>query len=410
MNFERFIAQKMIGAGSDNTSRSGTRTIIRIAILGIALSMAVMLVTNAVVTGFQSEIRAKVIGFGGHLQIGPFQNSSSLESNPIAIDQPFYPSLNDVPGVNNIQVYASKAGIIQTEEEIQGVLVKGVHTDFNWEFFKKHLKEGEILAINDSSRIKDMLVSRQLSNKLNLKLGDKILMVFIANGVERKRQFVLTGVYETGLEQFDRSVVLADIKHVQRLNGFEKDEVSGFEVIIDRYEDLNKLDDIVEEHVGYELNTVKITDRHSDIFGWLQLQDINVIIIISLMILVSAINMCSALLILILERTRLIGILKSLGSSNWSIRKIFLYNAAYLIAVGLFLGNLLGLILCWLQDEFGLLKLPVESYYISTVPIHFDGLTFALLNLGTLLLCTLIMILPTYVVTKISPVKAIRFD
>lgn len=400
----------MVGPGSRKTAGSGTRTIIRIAILGIALSMAVMLLTNAIVTGFQSEIRAKVIGFGGHLQIGPYESSSSLESNPISIQQPFYPSLNEVQGVNNIQVYATKAGIVQTKTEIQGVLIKGIGTDFNWSFFEKNLQEGELLTLSDSNRTNDILVSRFLTDKLQLKLEQKILVIFIANGKERKRQFVIRGIYETGLEQFDRAVVLADIQHVQRLNGFERDEVSGFEVLLDRYEDLEKLDQIVEQHVGYELNTQKITREHSDIFGWLELQDINVIIIISLMILVSAINMGSALLILILERTRMIGILKSLGAANWSVRKIFLYNAAYLIFVGLLIGNVLGLSLCWLQDEYGLLKLPVESYYISTVPIRLDLFTVLSLNLGTLILCTLIMVLPTYVVTKISPVKAIRFD
>jgi len=248
-----------------------------------------------------------------------------------------------------------------------------------------------------------------LRKKLKLKLGDQFLMYFVQTP-PRMRKFNICGIYETGMEQFDQSCVLADIRQVQKLNNWRADQVSGFEVLLEKWEDLDKMDDIIYNYIGQDLNSTTITKRYQDIFGWLELQDWNVVIIIALMILVGGINMISALLIIILERTPMIGMLKAMGALNWSIRKIFIYNAIYLIGLGIIWGNVIGLAFCLLQMQFSIISLPAESYYISFVPINLDIFHLILLNIGTLLICSAMLIIPSWVATRISPVKAIRFN
>lgn len=368
-----------------------------------------MLISVAIVTGFQSEIRAKVIGFGSHIQITSYDSDNTVETSPVSRMQPFYPYLDTVPGIRHIQVYATKSGIIKTDEEIQGVIIKGIGTDFDWSFFEQNFVSGSRIHFPDSGKSNGMVISNHISKKLKLEVGDKLLMYFIQQP-PRLRKFEIAGIYETGLEKFDQAYVLADIRHIQKLNDWNENQVSGFEVLLENFSDLDKMDEFIYKYIGMELYSTKITDRHRDIFGWLELQDWNVVIIITLMVLVAGINMISALLILILERTNMIGILKAMGANNWSIRKVFLYNATYLIGTGLIWGNIIGVSLCLLQKQFGIITLPQESYYVSVVPINFDLLTLVVLNVGTLLLCMLMLIIPSYVVTKITPVKAIRFN
>lgn len=411
-NFEFFIARKMIFGKSDAEGKaySGTKVIIRIAVLGIILGLAVMILAQSIVTGFQSEIRSKVVGFGSHITISGFYAQNTFDQIPIKMDQSFYPELNDVPGVRRIQIYATKPGILKTNDNIQGVLAKGIGTDFDWSFFQKNMKEGVPIAVNDTKAVNEIVISKPIAQKLQLKLDDNLLIVFIKNERERIRKLRITGIYETGLEQFDQSVILMDIKHIQRVWSWNEDEVSGFEVLLEKYEDLDRMDDYIYEHIGHDFNSVKITDQNQELFGWLELQDINVVIIIILMILVSAINMISALLILILERTNMIGLLKAMGAQNWSIQKIFLYNAGYLIGIGLFWGNVVGISIGLLQREFGLIKLPQESYYISTVPINLDFTHILFLNLGSLLAILIVLLLPSLYVMFISPIRSIKFN
>lgn len=398
----------MIG---DSKSKKFTQPIIKISIAAIALGLIVMIVAVSIVSGFQREIRNKVIGFGGHIQITKYDSQNTYEATPIDKNQPFYPSLDTVKGIKHIQIYATKPGIIKTNQDIYGVIVKGIGSDFDWTFFNDKLKEGNPLKIDDKNPTNDIIISQTIANKMSIKLGDKMFLYFIqSDGQLRPKDFVVKGIYQSGLEQFDNLFVIADITHIQKRNNWSENLVGGFEVIIDNYNDLNKLDQFIYDNIGYDLHSTTIVDRNPDIFNWLELQDINVIIIVLLMVLVAVINIISALLILILERTTMIGILKALGLPNWNVRKIFLYNAIHLIIKGLIIGNIIGIGLCLLQLKFGFIKLPEESYYVSEVPIELNWMSILMLNIGTLLVCFMMLILPSYVITKISPVKAIRFD
>ncbi|HPT04181.1 MAG TPA: ABC transporter permease [Bacteroidales bacterium] len=406
MNTELFIARRILSGNRDNFSRP----IVRIAILSIALGLAVMLVSVAIVTGFQTQIRDKVIGFGSHIQITAFNSNVSYESNPIPKKQPFYPGLEKVKGIRHIQVYATKAGIIKTDEQIQGVVLKGIGSDYDWSFFKNKIVEGKPIAISDTGKTDEVLISRNLANMLKLKLHDDLRMYFINQNQTRARKFVIAGIYQTGLEEFDKMYVICDIAHIQKLNNWSTGEVAGFEVLINDFDDLKTMRETVKDNIGYDLKAESIRDMYPQIFDWLALQDTNVAIILTLMVLVSGIAMISTLLILILERTNMIGILKALGMKNSGIRKIFLYNSAYIIGKGLLWGNLAGITLCWFQLHFGIIKLPQESYYVSVVPINLYYLPILLINIGTLLVCMILLIVPSHIISRIQPVKAIRWD
>lgn len=409
LNLEYFISKNIIKG--NQKSKKFTKPIIRISIAAITLGLTVMIVAVSIVSGFQREIRNKVIGFGSHIQITSYDSQNSHEPSPILKYQDFYPHLDTVPGIKHIQVFATKAGIIKTSEDIYGVVVKGIGSDFDASFFEKNLVAGEVVKIEEAKADNDLMISQTIANKMKLKVGDKTFIYFIQqNGQLRPKDFVIKGIYQSGLEQFDNLYVLADIAHIQKRNGWSKDQVGGFEVLIENYKDLDRLDQYVYDNIGYDLNSTTIVNQNPDIFNWLELQDLNVVVIIILMVVVAVINIISALLILILERTNMIGILKALGMPNWNVRKIFMYNAMYLIVKGLIWGNVIGLVLCFLQMQFGFLKLPQESYYVSEVPIKLDWMYILVLNVGTLVVCALMLIIPSYVITKISPIKAIRFD
>lgn len=408
MNLEYFISKKII---KGNKSNRFSKPIIQIAILAIALGIIVMTISLSIVGGFQEEIRNKIIGFGSHIQITSYDSHNTYEASPVDKDQDFYPHLDTVKGIKHIQVFATKAGIIKTNEEIYGVVVKGIGSDFDWGFFNKKMVEGTSFKVEDGSINNAILLSKTIANKMKLKVNDKMFIYFIQeDGQLRPKDFMITGIYQSGLEQFDNLMAIADIAHIQKRNGWDENQVGGFEVIIDNYKDIDKLDDFIYSNIGYELHSKTIKEQNPDIFNWLDLQDLNVIIIIILMVIVAVINIISALLILILERTTTIGILKALGMTNWNIRWVFIYNAIYLIVRGLFWGNLIGIGLCLLQLKFGFIKLPEESYYVSEVPIKLELVNIFLLNIGTLVVCVLMLIIPSYVITKISPIKAIRFD
>lgn len=409
MNLEYFIAKNIIKG--NNRSKKFTKPVINISIIAIALGIAVMIIAISIVAGFQKEIRNKVIGFGSHIQITSYDSQNTYEANPISKNQGFYPYIDTVDGIKHIQVFATKAGIIKTRDEIYGVIVKGIGSDFDWTFFNEKLVEGSSFVVNDSIKGNDILLSKHIANKMKLQVGDKMFVYFIQqNGQLRPKDFIVKGIYQTGLEGFDDLYVIADIAHIQKRNGWSENQVGGFEILIDNYEDIDKLGDYVYGNVGYDLYSSTIKDQNPDIFSWLNLQDYNVNVIIVLMIVVAVINIISALLILILERTNMIGILKALGMSNWNVRKIFLYNAVYLIVKGLVIGNVAGITLCLVQKYFGVLTLPEESYYISEVPIEFNFTHILFLNVSTLLVCILMLIIPSLVITKISPVKAIQYD
>jgi len=406
LNTELFIANRMIGRNKANYSRP----IVIIAVISIALGLSVMFMSIAILSGFQNEIREKVIGFGGHIQITSFEENQSFEPKPIKKDQEFLPSLKNQKGIRHIQVYATKAGIIRTEDQIQGVVLKGVGSDFDWTFFDSKIREGRHFLASDSGRTDEVIISRKLCNLLALKLNDDLRMYFVAGDHVLGRKFNITGIYETGLEEFDNLYVIGDIHHVRKLNSWDTGEVGGLEVLIEDFDRIDQLGRIVYQSIGFSLDASTIKQLYPQIFDWLSLQDINVLIILILMILVAGITMISTLLILILERTNTIGILKALGMNNRSVRKVFLYQSVFIIGFGILLGNIAGFGLSLLQKNFGLITLPQESYYMSVVPIHLDGWSIILLNLGTAFVCYLMLVIPSMIITRITPIKAIRFN
>ncbi len=532
MGFAHFIARRIVRP--DDPGRSGlSRPIVFIAVLGIVIGMAVMILTVGISTGFQREVRAKVTGAGSHIEIVSLASSDSRDSERMRIQQPFYPWLDTVTGVRHISVYALKPGIVETDDEIQGVVVKGVGQDHDWSFLRSHLVAGDVLSIPDTSGYATTVISSWLARRLQQGVGDTVTIYLIRGREEiRPRRFKVKGIYETGIEKIDHQVVFVDIRHIQRFaqwglqaeinvgqveegrfievegkafggdrnfnfewigmdlkgpgphrlklwdwhqphyppvpiaepkeppvitlvvhddNGTIPDTAwvriipdsmemishslgtdlvvrgvrlerggsggsydkycGGFEVALDDHRDLIAMDDrIYKDYLNEDQRTITVREKFPEIFAWLELLDTNVIVVITLMVLVAIINMTSALLIIILERTNMIGILKALGSSNGCIRKIFLIDAAYILGFGVVLGDILGIGLGLLQKLTGLVHLPIESYYVDAVPVDLDLWPIAILNLGTLVVCVLALIVPSLMVSRIAPAKAIRFD
>ena len=409
-----FIATRLIFNKESRSSFSGP--IIRISITGIALSLAVMIISVASVTGFKNEIRRKIIGFGSHIQIINYDANNSFETEPVLKNQPFLPLLAAVPGVRHVQVFATKPGIIKTKSEIQGAIVKGVGSDFDWSFFAGNLVEGTLFKVNDSIKTEKVLISKYFADLLKLKPGDRFAMYFI-NDQPRGRSFTVSGIYRTSLMEFDKQFILADIGHLQSLNNWDSTQVSGFEILIDDYSQLDQVSAEVFNIAGLsfsedgsKLRVINVRDRYPQIFDWLGLIDKNVWVLLGLMLIVSAFNMISGLLIIILDRTTMIGILKALGMNNHGVRSIFLYQSVYLMVKGLFWGNLAGIGICLLQHYFKFLKLNPESYFLEYVPVNFNIMQLFVLNMGTLVITLVVLTLPSMVIARISPSRTIRFD
>lgn len=436
MNFPYFIARKVATNQSDDGKYAFSRLIIRIAIIAVALSVAVMVITTSILRGFKNEISEKIFGFFGHIHITDIQSAGSiLESYPVDINQNFYPSLDTIQqieyldqyllfgrpfgeyfsthtkgGIRHIQAFAIKPGVIKTEETMEGIVLKGAGKDFDWQFLKQYLIRGDILTLSDTALSREIIISAQTADRLKKDVGDRLDLNFFAKGSVIRRRLDIVGIYKTGLDEYDRTFALADIRQVQRILGWTENQVGGFEVMIDNISDINIISDYIYTQVlPNTMYAETIKEKQPNIFGWLELQNINEIVIIALMLIVSIINMMTALMILILERANMIGILKALGTSNWRIRKIFLYYAAYIVVLGLFWGNVIGIGLSWLQNRFQFVKLSEADYYLSYAPIELNFWTILLLNLGTLGVILLFLVIPSYLVTKISPVQAIRF-
>jgi lipoprotein-releasing system permease protein len=406
MNVEYFIAKRLFTAKEEN--KSYTKPILRIAILAIALSVAVMLLSVMVVTGFKNDISDKIIGFGSHITISSFSDNQSYETEPIQISESLYTSILEDPEVKHISTFATKAGIIKTNDEILGVVLKGVASDYDWTFFNNNLVAGECFNVSDSIKTNQVLISENSANTLDLGVGDDLIMYFVQNP-PRVRKFEISGIYNTALTDFDKLFVMGDIKHIQSLNSWKNKQVGGVEIVVNNFNDLELVTEAVYEKIPYNLNAQSIKEKTPQIFDWLDLQNINVRVILILMLIVGGINMITALLILILERTKMIGILKALGANNWSVRRVFLYSAGHLILKGLFWGNCIAIGFAFLQKKFSIISLDSNIYYMNTVPIDFDFTAILLLNVGTIIVCYLILIIPSIIITKITPVKAIRF-
>ena len=413
MNLELFIAKRI---NIQQCRKHISRPAVRIATIGIALGLAVMLISVAVVIGFKKEIRNKTIGFGGHIQITNFDNNNTYEMNPIKADKALITKITSIDGVKHVQRFSTKPGIIKTDTEFQGIVLKGIDVDFDWNFFRSNLVEGKIIDFADKSSGNQVVISKYLANLLGLKLGDSFFTYFIQDQV-RARKFKIVGIYSTNFIEYDKLIILADMRQVQALNNWDKDSFSGLEVLITDFNRIDELGDAVYSATANKFNaegktytTQTIKQLNPQIFSWLDLLDMNVWVILILMLSVAGFNMISGLLILILERTNMIGILKSIGATNWSVRKIFLYHSFFLIGKGMLWGNVIGLSLCAIQYFTGIIPLDPEAYYVATVPITFNWLYIFLLNAGTLLASILIMIGPSYLITKITPATIIRYE
>lgn len=410
MNYELFIAKRITSAKEHKGSISSP--IIKIAIVAIAVGIIVMMITIATVVGLQEKIREKISGFNGHIQLTNFDtNNSEITLTPISTKQDFYPNFSSVDGVKSVQMYATKAGIIRTKENWEGIVMKGVGTDYNWTFFADYLEEGTLPKYSEK-RSKEVLLSQYVANRMHFKVGDEFNTLFLKeeNRPPSIRVFKLVGIYNSGFQDFDENIMIGDIKQIQKLNKWETDQVGGFEVFIDDFDEIEEKGELIYADIPPNINTQTITHKYPGIFEWIKLLDMNILIIIFIMVLVAGINMITALLVLILERTQMIGILKALGSNNWSVRKLFLYNASHIIFRGLFLGNLIGISILLIQHYFGVITLDPETYYVRVAPVSISIGSVVLLNIGTLLLCLLMLIIPSWIITKISPVKAIKFE
>jgi lipoprotein-releasing system permease protein len=411
LNLEYFIAKRLITAKDYKSSISAP--IIKIAISAIAIGMIMMIVSVATGIGLQQKIREKVSAFNGHIIISNYDNNQSeVTLVPISKNQDFYPKFTSVSGISHVQAIASKAGIIRTETAFEGIIFKGVGQDYQWNNIKEYLVSGQLPDLSKGVN-SEVLISQFLANRLNLKIGDSFNTFFIKgdqNQLPNIRRFKITGVFNSGFQEFDATYIVGDIRHVQRINKWSPNEVGAFEVFVSDFDNIKSKGEEVYEQTSSTLDTKTIIEKYSYIFEWLQLFDFNIIVILVVMILVATINMVVALLVLILERTQMIGILKALGANNWSVRKVFLYNAFYLIVRGLFWGNLIGISLLLIQQYFGVIKLNPENYYVNQAPVYFNIGYIMLLNLLTVVVCFVVLLIPSYIITKISPVRAIRYD
>ena len=412
MNTELFIAKKIIKSGGE---KSFSRPIVKISIAGIALGIIVMILTISISKGFKGEIRNRISIFGSHIKVINIGSYNSWENSPIIKDEDLILKLSDIKGISSINIFANKTGIIKSSEDIQGVILKGVDLNYNWENIENLIISGKIPELNDSVKSSEILISSQLSNILKLKPGDKVLAYFIQE-VPRQRLFIISGVYENSLDDFN-NLLFCDIRHIQKLNNWEKDQIGGYEILINDFDKIEELGEIISEEVGYNFSddgsyliVETIKQKYSHWFNWFNVFDTNTWVILFLMITIASFNMISGLLILILERTNMIGILKSMGAQNWNIRKIFLYNSIFIIGKGMFWGNLIGLGFYFLQKQFGIITLDPQSYYISVMPVDLNIYQWLALNTGTFILTLSSLIIPSYIIARFDPAKAIRFE
>lgn len=411
MNLEYFIAKRLITAKEYKSSISAP--IIKIAIAAIAIGMVMMIISVATGIGLQQKIREKVSAFNGHIVISNYDNNQSEATlTPISKNQKFYPKFNSVAGISHIQAVATKAGIIRTEKAFEGIIFKGVGTDYQWDNIQEYLVAGHLPNLS-SQLNSEVVISQFLADRLELKVGDAFNTFFIKenqNQLPNIRRLKITGIFNSGFQEFDATYIIGDIRHVQRMNKWSPNQIGAFEIFVQDFDQIQSLGEEVYQQTPSNLDAKTIIEKYSYIFDWLLLFDFNIIIILGVMILVATINMVVALLVLILERTQMIGILKALGASNWSVRKIFLYNAFYLILRGLLWGNCIGIGVLLIQKYFGIIQLNPENYYVNQAPVYFNLGYIAALNLLTVGVCFLVLLIPSYIITKISPIKAIRYE
>ncbi|WP_214071663.1 FtsX-like permease family protein [Mucilaginibacter sp. dw_454] len=405
MNFASFIASRI----SFKSKRTFSKLIVRIAIAGITLGLGVMILSLAIIRGFKGEIQTKVRGFDGDITVVKYDLNASYENSPFARADTFENKAKGSPAIKHLAPFATKPGIIKANNEIEGVLLKGVDKTYNWDFLKANMVAGTVINFADTSESKrELMVSQTLADRLRLKLGDNLTMFFVQEPL-RRRPFKVVGIFDTSVEDIDKIYVIGDINLIKRLNDWKPDEIGGYELQVANFDQIDEVGHFVDNNLPPRLKFTTVFENFPLIFEWLPLLDINNRIMVALMLVVAVINMISALLIMILERTAMIGILKAMGATNWNIQKIFLLNASYIIGLGLLFGNILGLGLGLLQYHTHVFKLDASSYYMSFVPIKLTWLDVVSLNIGTMIICLLVLTIPSMLVAKISPVKAIQY-
>ncbi len=395
-----------------NKSSGRSGLIVNIAIAAVAISVAVMLISIAVVQGYKLQITNKITGFSNHIQISRLDFNNSFETNPIYRDAKIEQTLHSDNRIEFIQPYATKAGIIKTSTEFEGIVLKGIDQSFNWGFIQSCLSYGEVFVPNDSSASNKIVISFSTAQKLQLKIGQGLVVYFVQEdgSIPRARKFTISGIYSTGFSDLDALYGVIDIRHIQRLNKWDKNQITGYEVKLKKYDDLILTASDLLPLMPMYLQVKTIVDVYPQLFDWLGLLDLNVLVIIVLMVVVACINMSTALLILIVERSNMIGMLKAMGTNNKQVQRIFVFMAARLIGKGLLIGNTLGLLICVTQYYLGWIKLDEEAYFLNQVPIFLNALDVLWINIGAFVLCLLIMLLPAQFVSKITPVKAIKFQ
>jgi len=413
LNVSAYIAKRI--TFSSNNKKKLSNSVLRIAISVVALGMAVMLITVSTVTGFKNEIYRKIVGFQSHITIKNRDINDTFEAEPVNKKQIFYPNITSKKGISHIQIFAVKLGIIKAKSEVMGTVLQGAGADYDWTFMKEHLIEGKIPDVKAEKKTNDILISKITADLLNYKLGDKVFVYFIQKP-PKVRAFKISGIYSTGMEEQDKLNIFCDIRHVQKINNWNENEITGFEIFIDDFDDIQNMTQLVEDEVASVINDdgsmLEVSNFIKDnqfIVQWLELSKINVKVILILMIIVAVLSMVAALFTIILERTNMIGILKAMGANNSSIVKIFVYNGVILITKGLFYGNIIALILLYIQDKFKLIPLDPKLYYVDSVPVEFNLSQILLLNVGTLIISTIVLVFPALLVSKIDPSKTINF-
>ena len=415
MNFPFFIARRIYSDQGDK--RKVSRPAIRIATVGVAIGLAVMIVTVSVVLGFKHTIRDKVVGFGSHIQVRNVMTYGGGTQRPIRMDDSLTAVLNGIEGVDHVERFTTTQGILKTDDDFLGVAFKGIGPEYDTSFLKAHLTEGEIPEFSDSTSHYRLLVSKMIADKLRLKAGDKVFAYFIDYDDVRTRRYTISGIYETNMTRFDESLCITDLHTANRLNGWRQDQATGVEV---RVKDFERLTDTEErfitqinrtaDHEGNILTTETIYELYPQVFSWLDLLDINVWIILALMVCVAGFTMISGLLIIILERTQMIGTLKALGARNKTIRKTFLWFAVFIIGQGMLWGNIIGIGIVLLQQHTGLITLDPATYYVSEAPMELNLPFVVLINVATLLICVFVLIAPSFLVSHIHPAKSMRYE
>ncbi|MEP6746101.1 MAG: FtsX-like permease family protein [Bacteroidota bacterium] len=409
MNVAGFIAKRI----AFSREKSFSRFIIRLATAATILSVTVMIVALAITNGFQYTISQKIFSFWGHIRVQHYESDkiANAEETAIQKNDTVARILNGNAGVQSVNVFGTKNAILKTSESIEGILLKGVEKNYRFNQLQQFLKEGRWIHFTDSGYSNEIVLSAYTANQLKLKINDPVFIYFIQTdgSAPRARKLTVTGIYKTGIEEYDKFIALGDLRLIQRLNNWKPDQIGGYEVFLKDYKQMDKINDDLFNSLPVAWTSKSIKEINPNIFDWLNLQDTTIILVLIIMTIVAVLNLITCLIILVLERTRMIGTLKALGSPNSSIQRIFLYHGAMITFTGIVLGNLLALLLCWAQQHYGLITLQEDMYYISKAEVRLEWWHFVLVDAGTFIVCFLVLIIPTLVIRKIQPVRAIQF-